>query len=97
LRSGPVGNRRGIELTDHHREILRTIGVEGASPELLRLHTRAREFDDLRHGKLVVFWPRGRPRPVEAVGCRYPGSWCLTSSGLAASRIYPPLRLLGDC
>jgi hypothetical protein len=81
-----------MELTDHHRAILSVIGVEGAP--LTRLgHHRAREFDDLRHARMIVFWAPGAARPAEAFGCRRSGSWCLTQAGMLAAGLNLGLRL----
>ncbi len=54
-----------------------------------------REFDDLRHGGLIVYWPEHEPRPLEVYGTGIePGRWYLTADGAAAAGIeLPPLRL----
>jgi len=88
-----VDLQRKLELTPRHREILNAIGVGGAPPDLLRFHGASREFDDLRHQRLIVFWPKGVPRPADAWGGTESGQWCLTLSGLAARGEPPKLRL----
>lgn len=82
-----------MELTEHHRAILTAIGVDGAPLTELR-HHRAREFDDLRHAGLIVFWAPQAPRPTEAFGCLRSGSWCLTQAGLLAAGLNPRLRFV---
>jgi len=81
-----------MELTDHHRAILAAIGVRGTPLTGLR-HHRAREFDDLRHAGLIVFWPAGAARPAAAFGCESSGSWCLTQAGMLAAGLNPGLRI----
>lgn len=82
-----------MELTEQHRAILKAIGVDGAPLNDLGRH-RAREFDDLRHAGLIVFWAADAARPLEAFGCLRSGSWCLTQAGLRAAGLNPGLRLV---
>jgi hypothetical protein len=84
-----------MELTEHHRAILVAIGVDGTPLSGLR-NNRAREFDDLRHAGLIVFWPSNTPQPVGAFGCLRSGSWCLTQAGVLAAGLNPGLRLADE-
>lgn len=79
-----------------HLEILQAIGFTGAPWSTLKTVGLAREFDDLRHAKLIVYWADGQPPPVSMLssdGGR-PGSWYLTIAGAEAAGLeLPPLRL----
>jgi len=84
-----------MELTHLHREILQAIGFSGASWSQLKGVGMGREFDDLRHAGLIVYWPQGEPRPLAAVATDgYAGYWYLTIEGASAAGLeLPPLRL----
>jgi hypothetical protein len=78
-------------LTDRHREILRAIGSTGANELTLGAAARSREFDDLTHFGLVVFWHPLGTGPRTSVLGGAPGSWCLTFAGAEAAGL-PELR-----
>jgi hypothetical protein len=85
-----------IEITPIHLEILQAIGFDGAPWSELKTVGLAREFDDLRHAKLIVYWPEGQPPPVSMLSSDSgrPGHWYLTIAGAEAAGIeLPPLRL----
>ena len=79
-------------LTDRHRAILRAIGPHGANEPALGAEARSREFDDLTHHGLVVFWHPLGSRPGSGILGGAPGSWCLTLAGAEAAGL-PALRL----
>jgi len=79
-------------LTDRHRAILRAIGPYGADEPALGAEARSREFDDLTHHGLVVFWHPLGGRPGSGILGGAPGSWCLTLAGAEAAGL-PALRL----
>ena len=80
------------ELSERHRAILRAIGPYGAVEATLGAAARSREFDDLTHSGLVVYWhPLGSGPRVGILGGA-PGSWCLTLAGAEAAEL-PALRL----
>jgi hypothetical protein len=74
-----------MTLSDRHREILGAIGQEGAAPDELGHHMRAREFADLDVAGLIVYWPASQPRPFRVVSDRSRrGTWNLTAAGADA-------------
>ena len=78
-----------MELTDAHREILKTIGLTGA--ELAQFHRHGREFGELSAEQLIVFWAHGGPRPATIYGGgAIPGRWYLTEAGADAAGFGPP-------
>jgi len=86
------GNILEIELNERHLEILEAVGDQGMTPDDLGFRTRLREFDDLRSGGLIVYWPEGTPLPAQVVGRpARSGTWNLTAAGMEA-RGLPPLR-----
>ena len=78
-------------LTDRHREILQAIGPYGADEPTLGAAARSREFDDLTHGGLVVYWHPLGTGPRAGILGGAPGSWCLTLAGAEAAG-FPELR-----
>ena len=79
-------------LTERHREILQSIGPAGADETALGAAARSREFDDLTHYGLVVYWhPLGTGPRTGVIGGA-PGAWCLTLAGAEAAGL-PELRL----
>ena len=87
-----------MELGRSHQEILGVLLDPYASAgDLLRVSRYGREFDDLRHAGLIVYWPEGQPRPFGIVGGHTPGRWYLTSGGEAClGRQTATLRLAGS-
>ncbi len=82
-------------LTAGHRAILETLLDRSASPaELRRAEQHGREFDDLRHERLIVYWPAGAPRPVGLSGADLPGRWYVSDEGRSVlGQETTPLRL----
>jgi hypothetical protein len=78
-------------LTDRHREILRAIGSTGATELTLGAAARSREFDDLTHSGLVVYWHPLGTGPRAGILGGAPGSWCLTLAGAEAAGL-PAVR-----
>ncbi len=69
-------------LYSSQRAILETLLDRFASPaELRRAEQHGREFDDLRHRGLIVFWPAGAPRPAGLSDADLPGRWYVSDSG----------------
>jgi len=68
------------------------IGPYGADEPALGAEARSREFDDLTHHGLVVFWHPLGGRPGSGILGGAPGSWCLTLAGAEAAGL-PALRL----
>jgi hypothetical protein len=81
-----------VVLSDRHRTILNAIGLEGATEEKLGSDARSREFGDLAHDELIVFWHTQRRDPPAGVVGGGPGRWCLTFKGADEADL-PPLRL----
>ena len=86
---------RSIEITPIHEEILQAIGLTGAPWSALRRVGMPREFDDLRHAGLIVYWPEGQPPPQSMFPSEgQPGHWFLTTEGVQVAGLdLPPLRL----
>ena len=82
----------GKQLTDRHREILQAIGPYGADEQALGAAARSREFDDLTHHGLVVYWHPLGTGPRTSILGGAPGTWCLTIPGAEAAGL-PALRL----
>ncbi len=79
-------------LGERHRAILQAIGPYGADEATLGAAARSREFDDLTHNGLVVYWHPLGARPRAGILGGAPGSWCLTIAGAEAAGL-PALRL----
>ena len=84
--------RSCVTLNERHRLILRAVGFGGATEEELAGHARSREFSDLTHQGLIVYWHTHRGEPLSGVIGGRPGCWCLTPAGAAETEM-PPLRL----
>jgi hypothetical protein len=71
-----------------------TIGERGATVDEFARNLLSREFDELRDQGLIVFWPDGQDRPIEAFGMgTRPGAWYLTQAGAQAIGLeIPPIR-----
>jgi hypothetical protein len=84
-----------MTLTDRHREILDAIGTDGALPNELGPHTRAREFADLDVAGLIVYWPQSQPRPSRVLSDdSRRGTWSLTAAGAEAIGALSPVRVI---
>jgi hypothetical protein len=68
-----------------------TIGERGAKVDEFAKNLLSREFDELRDQGLIIFWPDGQSRPIDAFGTgTRPGAWYLTTAGATAIGIEVP-------
>ena len=86
-----------MELSAVHRQILLVlVDPNGSESDRRRASRYGREFDDLRHARLIAYWPEGQPRPAAISAGQTPGRWYVSFEGEALlGRQTTTLRLAG--